>query len=373
MRQDHSIETRYDEAVQQREVVQSMPRAEWQEIDRRLREYARHRATLDAAELFDLARAEQLKVHYLHGHVHMYEYMERVLGYTPHAARERLRVARALGALPSTAAALARGELSYSGVRELTRVATADTEDSWLAASKGMVTNQIEKLVSGHGQGDRPDDPTTPDLRPRSVRLELPPEVYALWRQARMVLADERGTEFSDADMVETLCRAVIAPGSGAAGPAHQIAYQQCPDCRRATQNAAGREIDIAPEVIARVGCDARVLGSLDVGAPRRATQTVTPRVREQVFARDHGCCTVPGAGLRVIWMFIISLHKHAADRMSWRILRCCVVATTLHFTPVCYPCMARRPTGFRCAGRTGRRCRRVLRRKIGRHGSSGA
>jgi len=116
-----------------------------------------------------------------------------------------------------------------------------------------------------------------------------------LWRQARMVLADERGTEFSDADMVETLCRAVIAPGSGAAGPAHQIAYQQCPDCRRATQNAAGREIDIAPEVIARVGCDARVLGSLDVGAPRRATQTVTPRVREQVFARDHGCCTVPG------------------------------------------------------------------------------
>src|SRR5882672_12400383 len=41
------------------------------------------------------------------------------------AARERVRVARALGALPQLAQALARGELSYSKVRALTRVATA--------------------------------------------------------------------------------------------------------------------------------------------------------------------------------------------------------------------------------------------------------
>src|SRR5262245_1721553 len=40
------------------------------------------------------------------------------------AARERVRVARALGGLPQIAAALARGELSYSQVRALTRVAT---------------------------------------------------------------------------------------------------------------------------------------------------------------------------------------------------------------------------------------------------------
>jgi hypothetical protein len=35
-------------------------RSEWSEVHRRLREYARHRASLDAAEAFDLARAEQL-------------------------------------------------------------------------------------------------------------------------------------------------------------------------------------------------------------------------------------------------------------------------------------------------------------------------
>jgi hypothetical protein len=268
---------------------------EWVEVDRRLREYARHRASLDAAEAFDLLRAEQLKLHILHGFATMYEYLERVLGYGPHAARERMRVARTLAGLPQTTAALARGALAYSAVRELTRVATAETEASWLAAAEGMAVNQIERLVAGHQPGDQPEDPTHPDLRPRVVRVELPPEVYAQWRQARSVIAAERAAEISDADFVESLCRGAIAPGTGSEGPSHQIAYQQCPDCRRATQNGAGREIDVAPEVFERASCDAKVLGSLDATAPERATTTVTPRLREQVFARDHHRCTVPG------------------------------------------------------------------------------
>jgi hypothetical protein len=150
---------------------------EWVEVDRRLREYARHRASLDAAEAFDLLRADQLKLHVMHGFATMYEYLERVLGYGPHAARERMRVARTLAKLPQTTAALARGELSYSAVRELTRVATAETEASWLAAAEGKAVNEIERLVAGHQPGDEPDDPTHPDLQPRVVRIELPPEV----------------------------------------------------------------------------------------------------------------------------------------------------------------------------------------------------
>jgi hypothetical protein len=284
------------ESTEERGVEAAEPwRSEWYEVNDRLREYARHRAALDAAEAYDLMRAEQLKIHFLCGCATMYEYMERVLGYGPHAARERMRVARSLAKLPQTTAALARGELKYSAVRELTRVATAETEERWLKAADGMTAGQVEHLVVGHQAGDQPDDPTHPDLRPRVVRIELSPEVYALWRQARSVVAGERGAEISDADFVESLCRAMIAPGTGEAGPAHQIAYQQCPDCRRATQNGAGREIDIAPEVFERAACDARDLGSLDAPAPERATTTVTPRLREQVFARDHHRCTVPG------------------------------------------------------------------------------
>ncbi|HEX8107836.1 MAG TPA: hypothetical protein VF516_08895, partial [Kofleriaceae bacterium] len=81
----------HSESPQEREGQTADPwRSEWSEVHRRLRDYARHRASLDAAEAFDLVRAEQLKLHFLCGFATMYEYMERVLGYGPHAARERL-------------------------------------------------------------------------------------------------------------------------------------------------------------------------------------------------------------------------------------------------------------------------------------------
>ena len=45
------------------------------------------------------------------------------------AAREKIRVAHALAALPKIAASMARGELSYSKVRALTRIASEATDD----------------------------------------------------------------------------------------------------------------------------------------------------------------------------------------------------------------------------------------------------
>jgi hypothetical protein len=64
---------------------------EWLAVHRRLRAYSQQRATLDAAEAFDLVRAEQMKLHLQYGFVTIYEYMERELGYGAHAAHEHNR------------------------------------------------------------------------------------------------------------------------------------------------------------------------------------------------------------------------------------------------------------------------------------------
>jgi hypothetical protein len=67
------------------------------------------------------------------------------LGYG--AASERLRVARALTVLPHTRDGLSRGKLSYSKVRELTRIATPDT-DQCLAEIAGCATaTQVATMV----------------------------------------------------------------------------------------------------------------------------------------------------------------------------------------------------------------------------------
>jgi hypothetical protein len=63
------------------------------------------------------------------------------------AAREKLRVAHALEGLPLMAAAMARGELSYSKVRALTRVATAATEEFLLSIGLHGTAHHVEQLV----------------------------------------------------------------------------------------------------------------------------------------------------------------------------------------------------------------------------------
>ena len=71
------------------------------------------------------------------------------------AARERVRVARALSTLPLLAQALARAEIPYAKVRALTRVATPETEERLLAVGRTGTAAHVERLVRGWRQVDR--------------------------------------------------------------------------------------------------------------------------------------------------------------------------------------------------------------------------
>src|SRR5438552_10106741 len=97
--------------------------ADWRTVDRALRAIRRSRAVLDAEEMHWLREAEALQIWRPLGMVSALDYLERVLGYAPRTALDRLRVARALGTLPRLTAAFAGDDLTFSAVRELTRVA----------------------------------------------------------------------------------------------------------------------------------------------------------------------------------------------------------------------------------------------------------
>jgi hypothetical protein len=66
----------------------------------------------------------------------------------PRAAREYVRVARALPSLPEIREAFAAGELSYSKVRALTRVADAESEAELLELARHATAAQLERIVS---------------------------------------------------------------------------------------------------------------------------------------------------------------------------------------------------------------------------------
>src|SRR5436853_3651422 len=100
------------------------------EMDRLGNEIAELSAHLEAAgaRLLDLIRDFDARGGWNIGFRTCADWLSWRVGLTPGAARERVRVARALGTLPLLAQALARGELSYAKVRALTRVATPETE-----------------------------------------------------------------------------------------------------------------------------------------------------------------------------------------------------------------------------------------------------
>ena len=65
------------------------------------------------------------------------------------AAREKVRVARALGALPRIDAAFAAGRLSYAQVRAITRVANAENEERLLEVALAATGAQLEQICRG--------------------------------------------------------------------------------------------------------------------------------------------------------------------------------------------------------------------------------
>jgi hypothetical protein len=271
---------------------------DWQVVDRALRSIAQRRAVLDAEESRWLREAEMLQIWKPLGMVNALDYMERVLGYAPRTALDRLRVARTLGCLPALEGALGRGELSFSAVRELTRVATPPTEAEWIAAAAGKNLRQLEELVANHQPGDRPSDPETPNLRPRLVRMELPPAVYAKWRQAHQALSDEHGMRLDDVAFASALADRVLDGHAGAdpdGRARHQIALTVCSNCRQGWQEGAGAAIAVDAATVECAECDAQHIGSIDGAAPERATQTIPPAIVRFVWRRDGGRCQVPG------------------------------------------------------------------------------
>ncbi|MBI1963685.1 MAG: DUF222 domain-containing protein, partial [Candidatus Rokubacteria bacterium] len=270
------------------------------------------------------------------------------VGLDPGAARERVRVARALGALPLLAQALATGELSYAKVRALTRVATPETEERLLAVGRAGTAEHVERIVRGWRRVDAKAEARESARRHASralhvyqdedgmvvVRGRLAPEVgavlvqalaaarEALYQQRRRsdVSAETSWTPPGDvsaatptlaqqqADAVGLLAESALHHGldPGAPGERYQVVvHVDAPvlaDPEAPGQSVLENGARVPAGTSQRLACDAsRVVmrhtpdGRVtEVGA---RTRTIPPALRRALQHRDRGC-RFPGCGL---------------------------------------------------------------------------
>jgi hypothetical protein len=218
----------------------------------------------------------------------MLAYIERVLGYGPRSAYDRMRVARELGALPLVEAALERGEIFYSLARELARVAVWETERSWLDAVQGKSLREVESMTSGRTKGDLPGAPSRSENVRHVLRFEVSAETYALFRQAGRAMKEETGEPLDDDRLLALLARRALQPAS-ASGPRDQIAKMKCEDCNRAFQDGGGAVVEITKQALETAECSG---DHIDTGG--RIARHIPEATRRAVRRRDHDRCRVP-------------------------------------------------------------------------------
>jgi hypothetical protein len=275
----------------------------WKVVHEALVDVAVRRAALDADEMRWLYEAEQLQIWKQVGVVSMVDYLERVLGHAPRTAQERMRVARALADLPELMAALEIGELSFSAIKELVRVATRSTERAWSDAARGKNLREIERLVSGRRPGNLPTDLPDDDARLHTLRFDdVSASAYALFRQARQAIDRQNGSRVTDDQLVHTIARAILdGAGDSAAKPIdhgharNQLHYTVCQHCERAWQDGGGERVRIDAATLAQARCDAVEIPRAIDGKPQRASQTIPPAIRREIFHRDENRCQTPG------------------------------------------------------------------------------
>ncbi len=246
------------------------------------------------------------------------------------AAREKVRVARALEKLPQLTAAMAAGRISYAKVRAMTRVADAGNEGYLLNIALCGTASHVEEVVRGYRRALDAAELSREAVQQRDrslwwrteadgsleIRGRLPAEVGALFKRALEAAVDslpipkDVSAETSSDELhrsrkcrveaLATLAESFLATGPRdlSGGDRNQIVVHV--DAETFRHRHAGRcELEHGPSIAAetarRLACDASVVRileneqgePLDVG---RKTRTIPPVIRRALNSRDKGC-----------------------------------------------------------------------------------
>jgi hypothetical protein len=210
-----------------------------------------------------LLRAEAIAAHRRFGFASLAAYVERRLGLGPRELREKLRVARALASLPRTTEALRTGEQSWSAVRELTRVVTAETEAEWLTHSRGRTVRQLERRVARHRPGDTPRTPRSEAHKVRRLVFEVSPEDLGKVRAAFDAVWSSLGAgaaRGTPGGLLVAMAEVVLGQRD-VSSPAYQAALTVCAGCARTWERAGGEQVEVPDAVAGCAGCDGEVVG----------------------------------------------------------------------------------------------------------------
>jgi len=254
------------------------------------------------------------------------EWLDLKLKMSRKTALEKVRVANALWLLPRIDRAYASGQLSYSQVRAVTRVANQDNEEDLLGYALQTTAAGLERHCQRLRNGDRVA--AASDARRahanRAVHIfteggsldaSLPPADLALVEQAiekvAASLPEDPGRDYfaTRADALVQMAKLILADEAPESRGADN--YQVLVHVDAQALSGKGGECDEPLPTVQRLCCDGAVIpivkhGNevLDVGRKQR---TVPTALKRALLARDR-TCQFPGCHHR---KFLDAHHIH--------------------------------------------------------------
>jgi len=292
-------------------------------LEAEITELAGHLAAAECRWLELVAEFDRRKAYEAWGCISCAYWLSWHCGLDLRSARDKVRVGRALEALPIVRAKFAAGALSYSKVRAITRVATPGTEHDLVMLAEHSTTEQVERIVRTFRRGIEIEEERR-GMRERHlntsvqffwdddgsgiVYARLNPEDAAVVRRAWEAARDELVTADGSAEPpapgpVAARALVVMAESYLASGPAARAERYQVmihADAEVLTDDTDGRcELDdgpaLSPDTARRIACDQPLVAVLldSLGRPAEVgtkTFDVPERVKRVVRARDRGC-----------------------------------------------------------------------------------
>ena len=193
-------------------------------------------------------------------------------------------------------AAMAEGQLSYSKVRALARVATAENEAELLDIARAATAAQLEKICRLYKGCKDPRD--SGDLEEQRwiisrqtdegmvrVTMQLLPDEAAAFLKAAESSAEDSGARV---DGVVEMADAVLRGDAATRAPVDISVHIDAESLQSSAEDFA-----IAPSTLSRLCCDAGLVpvlqggGGMSVG---RKTRVIRTAMRRALALRDGGC-----------------------------------------------------------------------------------
>ncbi len=256
------------------------------------------------------------------------------------AAREKVRVAHALEGLPKISASMSRGELSYSKVRALTRIACHATEDGLLMIALHGTAHHVERLVKHYRRAEHAEELARETrqlercrftswydsdgslvfhgrmpalagaafLKAMDAAMEAVPATEPLspakfpfdWDEAGESDHALRPYGERQADALAMIAESYLQHGPASQSTADRYQIVVHIDAATLKEGQDGRsEVEHGPtipiETARRLACDASLVSVVenDAGAPLnvgRKTRSIPPALRRALSSRDCGC-----------------------------------------------------------------------------------